>query len=69
MNWQPIDTAPRDGTRILVSGYDYGHRGGVPPQRVMYLLHWDKDCWRTDSRHIETFNKETHWHPLPELPA
>ena len=59
LQWQPIETAPKDGTEFLGSvGVSY--QGGV------VVLHWDKDDgfidWDAD------FWDPTHWMPLPPPP-
>jgi len=66
MTWQPIETAPIDGTWVLVvicgtheDGYPY-----VPSVDQWVDGHWDIE------NYLET-GKEwhpTHWMPLPELP-
>jgi hypothetical protein len=64
--WQPIETAPKDGTRILacVAGREgveivahatHKHRG--PPWREHYSL--GRVCWHQPS----------HWMPLPTPPV
>jgi hypothetical protein len=69
MNWQPIETAPRDGTHILVLMED-----------AMIEAWWDTtygtgewDCVSV-SRHgcgcCSSENDEpTHWMPLPARPS
>jgi hypothetical protein len=71
-SWQPIDTAPRDGTRILVANqhgcwmaeyldrYQSGYRPPCPWSSKM-LNHW----------HMPRFASctPTHWMPLPFPPA
>jgi hypothetical protein len=56
--WQPIKTAPKDGTEILV----YGVEEGV---RSMHVVAWDHGIgWRYgDDLEPPT---PTHWMPLPE---
>ena len=61
-NWQPIDTAPKDGTRILaVEGCD------------VYAVEWvDGEGWvygcvATDWNYYLTIYA-TCWKPLPEPP-
>jgi hypothetical protein len=39
MEWQPIDTAPKDGTRILVVGAD----------GYVTIAHWQETVWLDDS--------------------
>lgn len=72
MNWQPIETAPKDGTRILL------FVGGS----MIVVGQWDSDrnaakpkpYWDNDLRYV--FGKTharsvpiTHWMPLPKPPS
>jgi len=54
--WQPIETAPRDGKRVLLYNWAYGAGSG----------HYDKGWWQHFclSQHYEP----THWMPLPDPP-
>ena len=58
--WQPIASAPRDGTRVLL--WD----------RVVGVLHawWDGREWvhSWDSEPIPGQDALTHWQPLPAPP-
>ena len=78
--WQPIATAPRDGTWILLAGggINYGWDGGdAPPcvagQFTTYLNggtvdgHW-KFAWY-DGGYYGEYEDPTHWMPLPAPPA
>lgn len=63
-DWQPIETAPKDGSLILI----YAKRG----QAIGF---WD-DCWKIDLEFVEwegaawgTIYNPTHWMPLPEPPV
>ena len=70
--WQPISTAPKDGTLIdlwVINDMGKGHR--VP------RCDWDSwnDCWRqwpdTDSSYNDAMYDDehpTHWMPLPSPP-
>jgi hypothetical protein len=58
--WEPIETAPRDGTEIL--GYD--SRAELAPVRSMYLA---SDGFWTICRNGRTA-MPTHWRPLPTPP-
>ena len=59
-NWQPIETAPRDGTKILV------YRGNEPGSEKVRVGvdYWLFGQWYK-SRH---WPQPTHWQPLPEPP-
>lgn len=75
MNWEPIETAPKDGTRILICGGTRTDSGdfcdGSYPFAGQTIAHWDHDGW--NGGHSEGYNenwwhKPTHWMPLPPLP-
>ena len=82
--WQPIDTAPKDGTWIMLGGgYIYCEEDGeikLPfPARYqgygpMYGGYGssDLDYWhiadRSNGNNTVVYNKPTHWMPLPEGP-
>lgn len=66
MKWQPIETAPKDGTWILVTGWD----GGLPnPKRYYCTCRFDKD-WGSflESSDYVACDDFTHWMPLPDSP-
>lgn len=80
--WQPIDTAPKDGTEVLGWRYDFG----------ILLIRWDAPinfCTEDEINSLDTESAEsydwfcadfisggrlegyeipTHWMPLPEPP-
>jgi hypothetical protein len=60
-NWQPIETAPKDGTKI-----DLWHKDGY---RVADCR-WDikTKLWFTDGPFPDD-SDVTHWMPLPAAPA
>ena len=70
--WQPIETAPKDGTPILI----YGSNGRGVKQMTTAL--WDRDSeelgkWKlcvADGWECEEFLKRepTHWQSLPAPP-
>lgn len=53
--WQPIETAPRDGARILVKG------GGLTN-----IARWCYDFWEYDGYDGSFTINPTHWMPLPD---
>jgi hypothetical protein len=60
MEWQPIETAPKDG-RLILAAHDETYQGGVVviSWRHEYNAWADYDC---------DFWKPSHWMPLPEPP-
>ncbi len=60
MNWKPIETAPKDGTSILVC-CEIG---------FMYVAHWNGKLWLSDACADSYFGADdaTHWMPLPAPP-
>ena len=60
--WQPIETAPKDGTRVLVV-----ERGTVSIADWFDGNGWEPGAcwWATDSGSLRDV---THWMPLPEPP-
>lgn len=67
--WQDIETAPKDGTVVLLAMTDH-HRsifaGWWTHERVMIPY------WKTMSnwgRNLDREYQPTHWMPLPEPPA
>lgn len=66
--WQPIETAPKDGSCLLL---------WLPDSATDTIVfgHWDSDfggCWyeRHGSESAFPIDVEvTHWQPLPEPPA
>lgn len=63
MEWQPIETAPKDGTRILA--WD---------GRSIHVAYWGWDnpanrlAWLGGHCRIDHIDQPTHWMPLPEPP-
>lgn len=67
MEWQPIDTAPKDGTRILV--YDAFYAGRIAVCQFDSYFEWVErgadyatEVWGLGEM------SPTHWMPLPEPP-
>ena len=80
MEWQPIATAPKDGTWILLAGgeceWDEADlvKRPVSAQWTNYLNGKINDrfarwqfCWY-DGGYYGKYENPTHWMPLPPLP-
>ena len=67
-NWQDISTAPKDGTRFVAVGNNYGLYSET--QHVC-IAQWFRGCWMEASDWNETSELKylTHWMPLPPLPG
>lgn len=60
-DWQPIETAPKDGTRVLTAKV-----GG--PVGMSFWLTSSEKWWDGLSGHSRN-SPPTHWMPLPHPPA
>ena len=58
MTWQPIETAPLDGTEILAY-YDQS--------KTYHVMSRENDVWIDDADQL-VLTWPTHWMPLPEPP-
>lgn len=70
MKWRPIETAPKDGTIILVYGYWDGELSEKDIEREVWKAHFNLGTWCLDGSEfyaVEIANP-THWMPLPEPP-
>lgn len=61
-DWQPIETAPQDGTRILINFEglnDYYHKSNI------FIARWESRRWITDCETLWVGRATaTHWAPL-----
>ncbi len=57
--WQPIETAPKDGTVVLL------YCGG---KEVVSARHYANDCWTPEHDMAQGVTWATHWMPLPAPP-
>lgn len=75
--WKPIDTAPKDGTQILICmAFDADIR---PIQRDIFGLFVHRAAWWGDDVGWNVYNSQpceqpaffepTHWMPIPEPPS
>ena len=75
MDWQPIETAPKDGTAVLVYGKTEKSFSGAP---YMGVREFRREWWiepnisaydlDDDLRGDSSYNELTHWMPLPPAP-
>lgn len=74
-NWQPIATAPKDGTEVLISGHAFNHPGRG--RYVTTAIWCADDLWRHEDDIMNYLDDDqpcggchppTHWMPLPEAP-
>lgn len=64
--WQPIESAPKDGTRILTIDPDFvGLHEGADVARYTGAF---GGAWLDNARHIPDTVYPTHWMPLPTPP-
>jgi hypothetical protein len=69
MEWQPIETAPKDGTRILAYWPDiYANSSAVQCETWWGPWGNSKSTWQTVWEWADGPNCPTHWMPLPEPP-
>lgn len=69
MEWQPIETAPKDGTRVLLSNafgawmaeYRPVYQSGYRPPDPWFSVMLNHDHLPKAGR----YGKPTHWMPLP----
>ncbi len=70
--WQPIETAPKDGTSFLGTGWDHGETNGTRHHAVVW---WDEELEGFMEGQDDWVESAcpclylTHWMPLPEPPA
>jgi hypothetical protein len=74
--WREIESAPKDGTPILISGGTFCHpdsMGGPEPFRGVSIARWDRfwNEWSGNpTSHDDCLSHEpTHWMPLPPPPT
>lgn len=71
MTWYPIETAPQDGTHIIIGGKQVAPAEGKYRTKTGCITAYEKRCgagWtRTAFPDVGLF--PTHWQPLPAPPA
>ncbi len=69
MKWQPIETAPKDGTEFIGFGTYPDH--DETPVEYMHVAHFSGDYehpWEINDGDFVSPCYFTHWMPLPEPP-
>jgi hypothetical protein len=67
--WKPIDTAPLDGTRVLLAMSPQLSCDAVQIGYAADTALWGL-CWRFDGEYtVEAPAGATHWMPLPDPPT
>lgn len=74
--WRPIESAPRDGTVVLVYGcsedeWEEAHDEPRAPERVPFpaYVSIQKSIWWMAGGLLQQVKGATHWQPLPPPPA
>jgi hypothetical protein len=67
-DWRTIETAPKDGTRILVPypRFKAQNNTNVPDEYEVQIVYWKGNGW--DLGWWKLHEDPTHWQPLPEPP-
>ena len=67
-DWQDISTAPKDGTRFVAVGQNYGLDSEA---QHTCIAQWLAGCWVevSDWNGASKLKYLTHWMPLPPLPC
>ena len=69
MEWQPIETAPKDGTKVLlhcVGGGPFTPCEWIEDGLISEEGFWS--WWQADPVFFVEVKNPTHWMPLPEPP-
>ena len=74
--WQPIETAPKDGSAVMIYGPQAGEISGPSDLPCICLASWTGQGdyegfeWSTlDGDYYTVWVKPTHWQPMPAPPA
>lgn len=65
MEWQPIETAPKNGTVVI------GRATSVVWNLFdIHAMHWEGEAWWRNNGGCFTsqFSNPSHWIPMPEMP-
>lgn len=64
-DWQPIETAPKDGTFVILKGGEHDEGYGAP----CVVAFWDGRFWvyaYWDTNWRSSYRNPTHWMPIPK---
>ena len=66
-SWQPIETAPKDGTLVLLGDFAF-------TQPYYLIAQWSKrakrwETWRMSNGSFACWTSATHWQPLLRAPG
>lgn len=64
--WRPIDTAPKDGTLVLLWSEFWAETFGIVIARWQSRAGWV--CAEFITGDWEEEDQPTHWHPVPDPP-
>ena len=66
--WLPIETAPKDGTVIIATGFNYGESS---EPRHYCMARWEQGEWREANEwNVDSsLAYLTHWQPAPPAPS
>jgi hypothetical protein len=67
MSWRTIESAPKDGTEIILGAVGETWGAGYWEKEPNY---WGETGWHFEADRGDTYAQHpchpTHWHPLPE---
>jgi hypothetical protein len=72
--WRPIETAPKDGTYIMLANHHgvwIGHYAPVADSGYVFDQPWRSvmlNHWHIKKKSSEQYAPPTHWMPLPAAP-
>ena len=67
-DWRPIETAPKDGNRIWLSGWQPDSASGTRGYWWLMVGAWHGDEWVLEMFGESPAMEPTYWQPIPERP-